>query len=111
VSESEGSAELVWRAKFIHEHVPEGLLMPCPIDYKFCRMAFPNGSEIIGIGQGADQLRQLTITAILGDEVAFWEHAREFYSASKPTIEGGGRITLVSSAYPGFFEQLVHDQF
>ena len=110
-SESEGSAELVWRAKFIHEHIPPGLLPPIDVEYKFCRMALGNGSEIIGIGQGADQLRQLTLTAVLGDEVAFWEHAKEFYAASKPTIEGGGRLTLISSAYPGFFEQICHDTF
>jgi hypothetical protein len=50
------------------------------------------------------------MTAIFGDECAFWEHARAFYAASKPTIDGGGRITLVSSASPGFFQQLVFDQ-
>lgn len=108
--ESEGSAELVWRAKFILDHLPKTIPHPSA-EYKFCRLAFPDlDSEIIGVGQGADQLRQHTITAILGDECAFWEHARQFYAASKPTIEGGGRLTLISSANPGFFEQLVHDR-
>lgn len=110
-NESEGSAELVWRAKFLHDHLPSHIPRgPGMIDYHFCRLEFPAvNSEILGIGQGADQLRQLTVTAIFGDECAFWENAAAFYAASKPTTEGGGRLTLVSSAAPGFFEQIVYD--
>ena len=108
-SEAEGSAELVWRCKFIHEHLPKNV-MECPIEYTFARLQFPAvRSEIIGVGQGADQLRQHTLSAILADELAFWEHAQETYIASRPTIEGGGRFTGVSSAHPGFFKELVFD--
>lgn len=108
-SESEGSAELVNRARFIHEHLPPDI-EKIETEYKFCRLSFPSiHSEILGIGQGPDQLRQLTLTAILADEMAFWEQARDAYIASRPTIEGGGRFTGVSSANPGFFEQLVND--
>lgn len=108
-SESEGSAELVARLKFIHDHLPPDLA-PRSIEYKFCRFKFTDThSEVIGIGQGPDQLRQLTVTAILADEFAFWEHSKDTYIAMRPTIEGGGRLTLVSSANPGFFEQLIRD--
>lgn len=106
-NESEGSAELISRIRFIHEHLPAHVSRP-PAEYKFCRFRFPDiHSEIIGIGQGPDQLRQLTLTAIFADEFAFWEQARDAYIASRPTIEGGGRFTGVSSAHPGFFEALV----
>lgn len=108
-SESEGSAELVARARFIHEHLPPEV-EKIEYEYKFCRLSFPSiHSEILGIGQGPDQLRQLTLTAIFADEMSFWETARDAYIASRPTIEGGGRFTGVSSAGPGFFEQLVND--
>jgi len=108
---SEGSAELVNRAKFIHDHLP-GTLSAAPVDYKFCRLSIPSSySEIIGIGQGPDQLRQLTVTAIFADELAFWEQARETFIASRPTIEGGGRFLGVSTANPGFFQQIVEDTF
>jgi hypothetical protein len=108
-SESEGSAELVARAKFIHDHLPPEV-EKIDTEYKFCRLTFPSiHSEILGIGQGPDQLRQLTLTAIFADEMSFWETARDAYIASRPTIEGGGRFTGVSSAGPGFFEQLVND--
>jgi hypothetical protein len=108
-NEAEGSAELVWRAKFIHDHMPAAL-PPLEANYQFCRLTFPNGSEIIGLGEGADQARQMTLTAVLGDEVAFWDDPLATYIALRPTIDGGGRITLVSSAAPGFFKALVHDE-
>ena len=108
--ESEGSAELVWRAKFIHDHLPP-LLEPMTVDYHFGRLAFPDHhSEILGVAEGADQLRQWTCTSVFGDEAAFWSWAYETYVGSRPTIEGGGRFTLVSTAGPGFFESLVYDR-
>lgn len=108
-NESEGSAELVKRAKFIIDHLPPEIERPNYV-YKFCYLGIPASySEIIGIGQGPDQLRQLTVTAIFADEMAFWEDARDTFIAARPTIEGGGRFTGVSSANPGFFQQLIED--
>jgi hypothetical protein len=109
-NEAEGSAELVRRVKFIHDHLPVEV-RKLEDDYKFCRFKLPAmDSEIIGMGQGPDQLRQLTLTAVFGDETAFWEWAKDAYIAMKPTVEGGGRVTLVSSANPGFFKQLCYDE-
>ena len=109
LNDSEGAAELVRRVKFIEEHLPLEI-EPIPFKYNFARMAYPTiGSEIIGVAQGADQLRQYTLTAIFADEMAFWELAHDTYSASLPTLEGGGRFTGVSSANPGFFKQAVFD--
>lgn len=109
LNESEGSAELVWRARFIAEHLP--LSVRPVIDYKFLRLSFPQyGSEIIGVGEGPDQLRQQTLSAIFADEFGFWERPYDTYIAARPTIEGGGRFTGVSTPAPGFFKQLVMDQ-
>jgi hypothetical protein len=109
LNDSEGAAELVRRVKFIEEHLPLEI-EPIPFQYNFARIKYPTiGSEIIGVAQGADQLRQYTLTAIFADEMAFWELAHDTYSASVPTLEGGGRFTGVSSANPGFFKQAVFD--
>ena len=110
INDSEGSAELVKRAKFIHDHLPPKL-QTVKVSYSWCRLLIHTDpqSEIIGVGQGADQLRQLTLTAIMADEMAFWEEAQPTYVASLPTIEGGGRFTGISSPNPGFFKLLVHD--
>ena len=109
LNDSEGAAELVRRVKFIEEHLPQEI-EPLPFQYNFARLKYPTiGSEIIGVAQGADQLRQYTLTAIFADELAFWELAMDTYSASMPTLEGGGRFTGVSSAHPGFFKQMIFD--
>lgn len=108
-NENEGSAELVKRAKQIGENLPAEVT-PRVVKSSFCRLVYPhNGSVIIGIGQGADQLRQQTITAWFADEFAFWEEAGPTYAASIPTLEGGGRFSGVSTANPGFMEGLVYD--
>ena len=112
-TEAEGSAELVKRADFILDHLPPvlppNLFVPKSQEYAHCYIRLPNGSEILGLGQGADQARQLTFTSVLCDEMAFWEQAFETWTGLKPTIEGGGRITCISSAAPGFYKNLVHD--
>lgn len=113
-TDAEGSAELVGRAHFIAEHIPPifppSIFVPGTQEHTHCYLKFPNGSEILGLGQGADQARQLTFTSVLADEVAFWEQAYETWIGLKPTSQGGGRITLVSSPGLGFFSNLVHDQ-
>lgn len=108
--DSEGSAELVRRAKFIHDNLP--LSIPhVEKSYSHANLTLhlDPPSEIIGIGQGEDQLRQLTATAILFDEAAFMDEGRAAWISSLPVIEGGGKFTAVSSANPGWFAQLVHD--
>ncbi|MDR3563253.1 MAG: hypothetical protein P4N59_17725 [Negativicutes bacterium] len=76
--------------------------------YSFLR--FSNGSYITAVGQGPDQLRQYTASYVYLTEMAFWEWAEETFASLKPTIQGGGKITIDSSAGPGFFERLVHGE-
>lgn len=106
----EKSDELVRRAKFIYDHIPENMMLKPEAKYTYCNLKIPGlNSKIQGVPQGADQLRQFTATAILCDEFSFWERARETFMASKPTIDGGGKITLISSPREGFFKELVFD--
>lgn len=114
VSKKEDDAnDLIGRAKFIIDNIdrtkiPEELIPK--YQHKFCILNFPGIlSKIQGFPQGADQLRQFTFSGIFGDESAFWEQAQKFYSASFPTIDGGGKMCLVSSPAPGFFKKLVFD--
>lgn len=108
-NEEEGSAELVKRARFIGEHLPAEV-QPREVKSTWCRLTYPhNGSVIVGIAQGANQIRQLTVTAWFGDEFAFWEQAGPTYDASVPALEGGGRVTLVSTPNPGYMQKLVTD--
>lgn len=120
VSKKEDDAsELVSRAEFIYNHIPEWriprALLPKMKNGKMSKqppvLEFEEiNSKIQGFPQGADQLRQFTLSGILGDECAFWDQAQKFYSASAPTLEGGGRMTLISSRSPGFFKKIVFDK-
>ncbi len=109
------AAELVRRAEFIYDHIPENkiprkLLPKKETKAKPAALIFPEiESKIQGFPMGADQLRQFTFSGILGDECAFWEEFIKFYSAAIPTTEGGGRCTLISSRSPGGFQRIVYD--
>lgn len=94
------------RLMFIYSHLPEGYSWP-KASYKYCNVAFSNGSYVKGIAQGADQLRQYTASRVLVDEAAFQDKFEEAWGALKPTIQGGGKVCLISSAGPGFFARIV----
>jgi len=109
----EDSDALIERAKFILDNISEEDfprdLIP-QYDKTYCQLKFPDmESSIMGIGQGADQLRQYTCSGMLLDEFAFWSEAEDTFSAAKPTLEGGGRCTILSSASPGYMQKLVYD--
>jgi len=120
VSKKEDDAgELISRAEFIYKHIPEHLLphalLPQLKNGKMSQsppiMEFVDtNSKLQGFPMGADQLRQFTLSGLLGDECAFWPEAQKFYSSTKPTTEGGGRMTLISSRSPGFFKKIVFDR-
>lgn len=108
------SDELVKRSKFILDNIDETKLprqlLP-KYEVKYNRLYFPQlNSTIQGFPSGANQLRQFTFSGILADEIAFWEDAQKMYSASFPTLEGGGRFTGISSPSHGFFKLLVFDK-
>lgn len=94
------------RMGFIYEHLPKNIPWP-KATTKFCEIEFEHGSYVRGIPQGPDQLRQYTASAILCDEMAFWDRAEDTWASLKPTIQGGGSVVMVSSAGPGFFQRAV----
>lgn len=107
------SNEIIKKAQFIIENlnpdiIPKGLIPKYEV--VFNRINFPEIHSVIqGFPSGADQLRQFTFSGILADEMAFWDNAEQMYSASIPTLEGGGKFTALSSAAPGFFKHMVND--
>jgi len=115
----EDSKELVQRAKFIYDHIPVSMITPDLLP-KLKRgemqssppvMEFENiYSKIMGFPSGGNQLRQRGFSGILEDECAFWEDAEAAYASAKPTVDGGGRMVMVSTRYPGFFKKIVYDQ-
>ena len=62
--------------------------------------------ELWAIPQGGDVLRQHTASGLLIDEAAFQPDLEASIRAAQPMLKGGGRIDVVSSANPGYFELL-----
>lgn len=108
------SNELIEKLRFILDNLDQALLPKELIpkyEITFNRIRFREiESQIRGFPQGPDQLRQFTFSGIFFDEAAFLDDAENTYAAAIPTLEGGGRCTMVSSAAPGFFKRVVFDQ-
>jgi magnesium chelatase family protein len=67
-------------------------------------------SEIWGIPQGGDVIRQHTGSGLFIDEAGFQADLEAALGAAQPMLKGGGRLDIVSSAEPGYFEELVEDR-
>lgn len=118
----EDSKELVQRAEFILKHIPPEMIAPellpklkhGSMQSSPPVMEFPEiYSKIQGFPSGANQLRQRGFSGILEDECCFWENAEEAYASAKPTVDGGGRLIMISSRATedgGFFKKIVFDQ-
>lgn len=118
----EDSKELVARAEFIYSHIPKDMIEPSLLP-KLKRGEMQQSppaldfegiySKIQGFPSGGNQLRQRGFSGIFQDECSFWDDAQKAYASSKPTIDGGGRMVMVSSRAvedEGFFKRIVFDQ-
>lgn len=112
----EDADNLIQRSKFMYDHEPF-FLKRYQINpgnrgnHSYCKLDFPEiNSSIRGIPEGGDQIRMHTASGIFADEIAFQPSAEDAFTAAKPTIDGGGRFTAVSTANPGFFHLLVEDK-
>jgi len=107
----EDSDYLVQRAGFMLRHQPS-FLFPEGFnpnkDVSYCNISFKaHDSSITGIPEGADKIRSRVPTLLLMDEAAFMAQAREAWEAAKPCVE---RVTVVSSANAGFFQEMIEEK-
>lgn len=114
----EDSDRLIQRCFTIWGNQPPFLRSAFPAEYSFCHLKFyrPDResalpySELWGIAQGPDIIRQHVGSALFIDEGAFQTDLESLIGAAKPMLSGGGRLDIVSSASPGFFEELAEDR-
>ena len=108
------SDELVGRCDFIYSNIPDTEMAKPKLKQSrklWCLMDYPGlHSFLKGIPQGQNQLRQYCASSVMMDEAAFWERGRESFMATKPTVDGGGRVTIVSSTAKGWFRDLAFDE-
>lgn len=108
------SDKLVKRAEFIYDNLDEKILPRAIVpekNSKYGLLEFPEIKSLIrGYASSSDGPRQDTLSGALCDEMAFWPNAQALYTSLVPTLEGGGRLTAISSRSPGFFQALVYDR-
>ena len=95
----DANATIEKRVKAIADRQPHGRL-PVP-KYKFIKGILEcedTASIIRAMGEDAKGLRQYTFSWVFDDEAGFQEQADGIVQAALPTVKGGGRFTLVSSA-------------
>lgn len=112
----EDSDALLRRCYFIYEHQEPWLKAIYPAEYSYCHLRFyrvgdaerklPVG-HMWAIPQGGDVLRQHTASGLFIDEGAFQPDLESSIRAAQPMLTGGGRIDVVSSANPSYFQELV----
>jgi hypothetical protein len=113
ISKKEQDAhELVKRIRHIYSAQPRWLQEMCPLDKKINdqpqgTLTFRHGSEMRGLPQGADQIRMHTASLILIDEASFLDELEETYGACAPSVAGGGKIVVFSSAGSSYFGSMV----
>ena len=95
----DANANIDKRIQLISNRLPrERLYVP---KHKYVKGLFEcesTGSIIRAMGEEAKGLRQYTFSWVFDDEAAFQEQAEGIVQAALPTVNGGGRLTLVSSA-------------
>jgi hypothetical protein len=103
------------RAGFMLRHQPPFLW---PVGFHpdrhitYCSIICGNTNSVIkGIPEGGDQIRSKVPSGLLSDEAAFQPEFAEAFAAAKPCLDGGGRITALSSANPGYFAELVNERY
>lgn len=97
----DANATIEKRIKSISDRLPrdrEEFEVP---EAKFIKGIFEcesSGSLVRAMGEEAKGLRQYTFSWVFDDEAAFQDQASGTVQAALPTVNGGGRFTLVSSA-------------
>ncbi len=110
----EHANDMVARAEFIYDHLPEGCRPAArKVNKPSAKLIFPElNSTITAVPKGGDILRMHTASSIFSDECAFQEDNEDAYTAAKPTIDGGGRYTLVSTPNGlEFFYEICADEY
>jgi hypothetical protein len=112
----EDSDALLRRCYFIYEHQDDWLKAMFPAEYSYCHLKFYRKGDrerrldighLWAIPQGGDVLRQHTASGLFIDEGAFQNDLEASVRASQPMLKGGGRIDIVSSAEPSYFQEMV----
>lgn len=102
----------------VWQNQPAFIRRAYPAKYAYCHLRFFRldetaglpYSEIWGIPQGSDVIRQHTGSGLFIDEAAFQPDLEAALGVAQPMLNGGGWQDIVSSAEPEYFEQPLEDR-
>lgn len=103
---------LIDRIKIIYDKLPVEFKQQYPADpFSYLKLQWSKNNSIIqGVPQGADQVRGYACNLMIMDEVGFQEKAMKSYDAIKPSLEGGGKLLMISTPNgKEFFYRTVRD--
>lgn len=105
----EKADELIEYAKILYEQSDEAIRKVYPLAKSVqssSEIAFANGSRIIAIPGGGDQIRSYHPWALLMDEAAFMPEGSEAFDNALSVCK---KVVAISSAGPGWFADYVND--
>ncbi|MFA5163828.1 MAG: hypothetical protein WC441_04925 [Patescibacteria group bacterium] len=106
--EEDADAEMIQRAAFVWRELPIWLRRFNMGRYSYTEFEFNKTKCFMkGIPSGADQIRSHNPNCLLSDEIAFQNEAEESYTSALACCQ---RITLVTSANPGWADDFYHDR-
>ena len=107
----EKSSSLVDRMRFMYENQEPWLKKLCPLEKQMRDMAqgtlgIANGSRVLALPEGPDQVRMHTASLAIIDEADFHLMFSKTYIACLPAVHGGGKLIVMSSVDGKEFSKL-----
>lgn len=99
-NKNENAMEMIYRIKFMYEHVPHWLKPGVNDDgYNKHAIGFDNGSRIISTATSENSGRGMSISLLFLDEFAFVRDTvqEEFWTSISPTLATGGACIITST--------------
>lgn len=90
--------ELLRRTAFLYEQHRERSRLPALVTGNTTELEWSNRSRVMSLAATKRAGRSFTASGVILDEFAFMAWGKDLLSAVKPTIDGGGKLFIISSA-------------
>lgn len=98
-SQGQGEAnELIRRIAFMYANHAERSRLPALVTENTTELEWSNRSRIISLPATRKAGRSFTASGVLLDEFAFMAWGKQLLDAVKPTVDGGGKLFIISTA-------------
>lgn len=116
----EDALKLLEDMEFMYDSIPESVIPRELLPEKKTKegiFSLPQiNTTFYAVSSGADKMRGRTPSAVLLDEFCFQEDSEMIYQTLKPAIQGGSRVSIVSTPKPIFgdedpyFRKIIEDR-